>query len=70
MTKVNIYQDSVLRTTIQNENRSDAENSAFSYLLRNQGQSTNWALKYGGWQVEVIENDNAPEFWQPYDKRQ
>lgn len=40
----------------------------FKWLLRNQGQSTNYALKYGGYKVEEInEQSKESKFWNPYD---
>lgn len=42
---------------------------AFRYLLNNQGQSTDYALRYGGWSVEVKnETTGQVENWKPYSK--
>ena len=42
---------------------------ALRYILTNQGQSTDYALKHGGWSVE-IKNETTGEvkFWKPYSK--
>jgi len=65
METVKIYQDNILKHTITSEN---AQNEAFGWLLRNQGQSTDYALKYGGWKVEVIDEAGNVELWKPYSK--
>ena len=42
---------------------------AFKWLLNNQGQSTDWALRHGGWSVEVInERTKFSDFWKPYSR--
>ena len=39
---------------------------AFQFLRKSQIQSTYYALKYGGWKVEVIsEETGKSEFWKP-----
>lgn len=60
---VNIYQDGNLKQTLTGD---EAENNAFAWLLRNQGQSTDHALRYGGWRVEVISADGSTNDWKPY----
>ena len=46
----------------------DSSSKAFGKLLRLQGQSTDHALKYGGWKVTEFYNDNTSEDWKPYSK--
>jgi len=61
-----IYQDNELRKEF-NAQTNDFE--PFKYLLRSQGQSTDWALRYGGWKVEQInEQTGHTEFWKSYVK--
>ena len=52
MVTINIYQDNQLKQTFANEANDFA---ALRWLLNNQGQSTDWALRYGGWKVELID---------------
>jgi hypothetical protein len=63
METVNIYQDNKLKTTLSGE---QAQNEAFKYLLRNQGQSTDYAIRWGGWKVEVIDEHGNVTYWKPY----
>ena len=65
METVNIYHDNILKRTIKSEN---AQNQAFGWLLRNQGRSTDYAIKHGDWKVEVIDEAGNVEFWKPYSK--
>ena len=59
-----IYQDNELKKEF---NEQESDQKAFAYLLRSQGQSTDWALRYGGWKVEQInEQTKESEFWKPY----
>jgi hypothetical protein len=59
-----VYQDNELKATFEHQT-NDFE--PFKYLLRHQGQSTNYALKYGGWKVEEInEQTNELTKWNPY----
>ena len=45
----------------------ESDMQAFGYLLRAQGNSTDYALRYGGWKVEQINQDTKEsEFWKPY----
>lgn len=61
---IKITQDGELKKEF---NGQDSDISAFGWLLRNQGQSTDWALKHGGWKVEVInETTGESTFWKPY----
>jgi len=59
-----IYQDNELKKEF---NEQESDQKAFAYLLRSQGQSTDWALRYGNWKVEQInEQTKESEFWKPY----
>lgn len=43
------------------------DQNPFGWLLRNQGQSVNYALKYGGWSVTEIDQETGKEtIWKPY----
>lgn len=59
-----IYQDNEEKQKFE---RQISDSKPFGWLLRNQGQSVNYALKYGGWKVKEI-NDTTKEetFWKPY----
>jgi len=40
--------------------------TTLKYIQNHQGQSLNWALKYGGWKVEEIDEETqVSEFWKP-----
>ena len=59
-----VYQDNELKKEF-NEQTSDF--APFKFILNNQGQSVNYALKYGGWKVEEInEQTKEAKFWTPY----
>jgi len=59
-----ISQNGEVKKTFENQT---SDGPAFGYLLRAQAQSTNYALKYGGWKVEQInEQTGKSEFWKPY----
>ena len=59
-----IKQDGELKKKFTGQ-KSDFE--AFKYLLNHQGQSTDWALKYGGWSVEIVnEQTKESAFYKPY----
>ena len=61
-----VYQDNELKKEF-NQQKGDFE--PFKYLLNNQGQSTDWALRWGGWKVEEInEQTGQSNFWKPYGK--
>jgi hypothetical protein len=64
METTTIYKDGVQVAQFTGE---DSENKAFGWLLRNQGQSTDWALRYGGYSVEV-DSDGVKASWKPYDR--
>lgn len=59
-----IYQDNEEKQTFE---KQISDSKPFGWLLRNQGQSVNYALKHGGWKVKEI-NDTTKEetFWKPY----
>lgn len=59
-----VYQDEQLKKEF-NEQTDDF--APFKFILNNQGQSMNYALKYGGWKVEEInEQTKESRFWNPY----
>ena len=63
---IKIYQDNVLRKEFNNKEDS---NIAFRWLLNNQGNSVDYAIRWGGWKVEEInEQTNEVELWKPYDR--
>lgn len=64
--KTSIFQDNQEKKSFFGEN---SQNEAFGYLLRNQSQSVNYALKYGGWSV-IVYNEAGEELdrWKPYAK--
>lgn len=47
-----IFQDKQLKATFANQ---ESDFAAFEYLIKNQHQSTDYALKYGGWKVEIYD---------------
>lgn len=61
--KIEIYQDGILKHTISGE---DSGTKAFGWMLRNQGQSVDWALRYGGWSVKETDETGEETFWKPY----
>ena len=63
--KTEIFRDGQLLHTIEGEN---SPNAAFAKLLRIQGNSTNYALKHGGYQVTETKEDGTTENWKPYSK--
>ena len=61
---IKIYQHNKLRKEFKDQT---GDNFAFRWLLNNQGQSIDFALRYGGWKVEEInEQTQEIEFWKPY----
>lgn len=66
MTKFIISQDGKELKVFEHQ---DNDFEPFRWLLMHQGQSTNYALKYGGFKVEAIDEESGEsEFWNPYDK--
>ena len=63
---ITISQDKVTKKVFESV-KSDSE--AFGWMLRNQGQSVDWALRHGGWEV-AQKNDQTGEIthWKPYSK--
>ena len=57
--------------TKDGEERAKFENQKtdfepFKYLLKHQSQSTGWAMRYGGWRVqEVNQTTKKSHFWKP-----
>ena len=51
-----IYQDKKLIKQFDNQ---DTDVNVFGWMLRNQGQSIHWALKYGGWHIEYGNGDGS-----------
>jgi len=56
---VNIYQENVLRKTFSDQ-KSDIE--AFGYLINKQHNSINRALRFDGWEVEVINEQTLEKY--------
>lgn len=60
----NIYQDNELKKTFENE---PDDSKMFGYMLRSQGNSINYAIKYGGYKIEIInQTTNEKEIMKPY----
>lgn len=51
-----IYQDGKIKAEITGQ---ENDFKAFKYLLDNQSASTNYALKWGGWKVEIINEETG-----------
>ncbi len=60
-----IYKDNKEVKRFENE---ESDFCAFRWLHQNQGQSTDWAMRWGGYKVEVIDDNGVSEFWKPYTK--
>lgn len=66
MLKVEISQDGEVKKTFENQ---ETDFCALRWLLNNQGQSTDWAIKYGGWAVKITDNETGEvSNWKPYSK--
>lgn len=64
MYTIKIFKDDALIKEFNNE-KDDA--CAFGWILRHQGQSVDYCLRWGGYKVEVIDEEtNESEFWKPY----
>lgn len=64
--KIVIYQDGEIKKTFENQNN---DSNAFGWMLRNQHNSIDYALRYGGWKVEQInEQTGKSEFWKYYSR--
>ena len=58
-----IYNDNKEVKKFENQN---SDFPALKYIQNHQGQSLNWALKYGGWKVEEIDQETKVSlFWEP-----
>lgn len=66
MITIIIYKDGQVQQKYEHET-SDIK--ALGYMLRNQPNSTDHAIRYEGWSVELIDEDTKEsEFWKPYSK--
>ena len=66
--KLEISQDKILKKTFEHQ-KTDFE--AFKWLLNNQGQSTDWAIRYGGWEVKITDEQTGEvDYYKPYDRIQ
>lgn len=63
--KTEIFRDGQLLHTIEGDN---SPNEAFGKLLRIQGNSTDYALRWGGYTVIETKEDGTTENWKPYSK--
>jgi hypothetical protein len=64
MNTIVIYKDDNEVKRFENE---ETDFCALRWLLNNQGQSTDYAIRYGGYKVEIIDNKTGlSEFWKPY----
>ena len=58
-----IYNDNKEVKKFENQN---SDFPVLKYIQSHQGQSLNWALKYGGWKVEEIDQETKVSlFWKP-----
>lgn len=63
---ITISQEGIVKKVF--ENATD-DTEAFGWMLRNQGQSIDWALRHEKWTVEVKNNQTGEiDFWKPYSK--
>lgn len=61
MITINIYKDNKVVKTFENEY---SDFCALKWLLNHQSNSTDWALKYEGYKVEIIDQETKEiEFW-------
>ena len=60
MITINIYHDNKLEKTFENQ---ENDFNAFKWMLNHQGQSIDWAIKYEGWKVEVIDEKGRRTYW-------
>lgn len=59
-----VYQDDELKKEFNGQKDDFAP---FKFILNTQGHSLNYALKYGGWKVEEInEQTKESKFWKHY----
>ena len=64
MTTYKIYQDNKLIKTFENE---ESDFKPLKYIQNNQGQSFDWATKWGGWTLTYID-ENGQELNYKTDK--
>jgi hypothetical protein len=58
-----IYNDNKEVKKFENQN---SDFPTLKYIQSHQGQSLNWALKYGGWKVKEIDQETKVSlFWKP-----
>lgn len=62
---INIFKDGELVKSFENQ---ESDVKAFGWMLNNQGQSIDYALRHGGYKVQVIDKDGQESFWKPYSK--
>jgi hypothetical protein len=55
-----VRRDGKTQKTYDSGNQTEDENSAFHWLLKHQGQSVEWALKYEGWEFAEIPSSPEP----------
>lgn len=55
-TTFKIYQGDVLQKVFENQ---ESDFPALKWIQSHQGQSLNWALKNGGWKVEMIDDQTG-----------
>jgi hypothetical protein len=64
---VTIKQGGVVKKVFTNQ--SD-DFCALRFLLNNQPQSTDYAMRYGGWAVNIKDEQTGEEYdWKPYSRR-
>lgn len=56
-----IYKDKVEQKRFENQ---ESDLLLFQYMLKNQGQSIHWAIKYEGWSIEM-ENEEGKFIMKP-----
>lgn len=58
-----VYKDNEERAKFEHQT---TDFKPFQFILKNQSQSTQWAMKYEGWKVKEIDEDTGKEtFWKP-----
>ena len=63
---VRIYHNNELKTTFTDQ---ESDMCALGYLLRVQSNSTDHAIRYEGWKVELTDQDTGEvECWKPYQR--
>lgn len=63
MTTYIIYQD---KKEVKRFENQTSDFPTLKYIQSHQGQSLSWALRYGGWAVqEIDEKTKESEYWKP-----